>query len=71
MVIINEAFEVWVQAALVEYEHVIQALAADGSDHPFDISTLPRRPWRREHLFDVHCCHPVDEVYAEDALSIP
>jgi hypothetical protein len=29
------------QTALVEYDHVIEALAANGADHSFDIRTLP------------------------------
>ena len=41
MVIIKEHFEMLAQAALVEYYHVIEALAANGADHSFDIRTLP------------------------------
>ena len=32
MVIIEEHFEMLAQAALVEYDHVIEALAANGTD---------------------------------------
>ena len=39
MVIIKEHFEIPAQTALVEYDHVIEALA-NGADHSFDIRTL-------------------------------
>ena len=29
------------ERALAEYDHVVQALAANGADQPFDIGTLP------------------------------
>ena len=38
MIVVEEVLKVSVQTALVEYDHVIQALAAEGADHPFDIS---------------------------------
>ena len=41
MIVVDEVLNVPVQTALVEYDHVIQALAAEGADHPLDISTLP------------------------------
>ena len=41
MVIINEQFEMPVQTALVEYDHMIEAFAAKRADHSFDIRTLP------------------------------
>jgi len=41
MIVVDEVLKVSVQTALVEYDHVIQALAANGADHPFDIGTLP------------------------------
>ena len=41
MVVIKEHFEMPTQTALVEYDHVIEALAANGADHAFDICTLP------------------------------
>jgi predicted Zn-dependent protease len=43
-----------VQASFVEHDHVIQALAANGADHPFDICLLPGRAWRRQDLLDSH-----------------
>jgi hypothetical protein len=46
MIAIEEISKVPVKASFVEYDDVVQALAANGSDDPFDISTLPRRARR-------------------------
>jgi hypothetical protein len=66
MVILKEASEVLVQTSFAEHDYVIKALAANSTDHPFDIRTLPRRPWCRKHLFDTHCLHLNNEVLAEE-----
>jgi len=70
MVIVRERSEVARQAGFTEYDHVIQALAAQGADHPLDIGSLPRRPRRREHLFDAHRLHLLHEVRPEDPVAI-
>jgi hypothetical protein len=49
-------------------DHMIQALAANGADHPFDIGTLPGRPWRRKHWLDAHGLHRIDEILPEDPM---
>jgi len=46
MIIIRISGKVMVQRPLAENDHVIQALAADGADEPFDVRPLPRRPRR-------------------------
>src|SRR5215469_17089677 len=53
MIIVCEVSEVAIQAGFTEYDHVIQALAAQRADHALDIGSLPKRPWRG-HLFDAH-----------------
>ena len=44
-----------VKTRFFEYDHEIEALAADRADHAFDIGTLPRRPRCRKHLFERDC----------------
>jgi hypothetical protein len=51
MVIIEKRSEMARQAGLVENDHVIQALSANGADHAFGISPLPRRAWGRQLWF--------------------
>src|SRR4051794_28700148 len=57
MIILHKDFEVPTQASLVEHDHMIQALAPHSADHTFNISTLPRTTWRRQHLLDAHRFH--------------
>jgi hypothetical protein len=35
---------------LVEDDHLVEKLTADGADQPFDERVLPRRMWRNENL---------------------
>ena len=70
MIIVCESSEVARQAGLTEYDHVIQALPANRADYPLDIGSLPRRPGRREHLFDTHRLHLLHEVRPEDPIAI-
>jgi len=70
MIIVCEVSEVAIQAGFTEYDHVIQALAAQRADHALDIGSLPRRPWRREHLFDAHRLHLLHKVRPEDRIAI-
>ncbi len=47
------------QAALVEDEDMVETLAPNGADQPFDISILPGRTSSREDFVDAHgarCC---------------
>jgi hypothetical protein len=40
------------QVRLVKHDHVIQALATNGSDHALDVGILPRRLRCTDHFFD-------------------
>ena len=71
VIVVDEVLKMSIQAALAENDHVIQALAANGADHPFDIGTLPGRPRRRKHLFDAHGLHLVDEILPQDPIVVP
>src|SRR5215813_14885660 len=52
MIVVHESSQMAVQTGFSEYDHVVQALPPNGADHPLDVSSLPGRPGRREHLFD-------------------
>lgn len=71
MIVIEEISKVPVKAAFVEYDDVVQALAANGSDDPLDISTLPRRAWRGQDLFDPHGLNLMNEVLPKDPIAVP
>ena len=41
MIVADECLKVPEQAALVEHDHVVEALATDCANDPFDVGTLP------------------------------
>jgi hypothetical protein len=47
MVISAVRRECSMQREFAEYDDMIQALAANGPDEPFDVGPVPRRSWRR------------------------
>src|SRR5580658_4577407 len=59
-----------VQGTLSEDDHVILALAANGTNQPFNVGPLPRGSRCREHLFDPHGFDSVDEFVSKDPISI-
>jgi len=69
MIIVRESSQVAIQAGFTEYDHVIQALPPDGTDHPLDIDSLPRRSRRREQLFDAHRLHLLHKVRPENPIA--
>src|ERR1700756_1122599 len=71
MIVIEEISKVPVKASFVEYDDVVQALAANGSDDPFDVSALPRRARSGQDLFDTHGLDLMNEVPPKDPVAIP
>src|SRR5260370_29091881 len=71
MIVVQEISKVSAKASFVEYDDVVQALAANRSDHPFHISTLPWRARRGQHLFDPHGVDLMREVMPKDPIAIP
>ena len=58
------------QRAFAEDDDMILTLAANRPNQPFNVCPLPRRPRRGEHLFDAHRLHLIDEVLAENLVTI-
>ena len=56
--------------SLVQDEDMIQALAADGADDPFDERVLPGCPWSNEHLSNPHAGDAPGEGLAVDGITI-
>ena len=56
--------------ALVQDDDVVQTFPADGSDNPLDISILPRRSWRDQHLSYAHTGNAASKALAINAVSI-
>lgn len=70
MVVSKIARERSMQRAFAEGDDMIQTLAANRPNQPFDICPLPRRSRRREHLFDAHSLHLIDEGLPENLVAI-
>ena len=50
---------------------MVETVAANGADDPFNERTLPRRTGRRQNLLDTKSRDAPVEVSAVDAISIP
>src|SRR3954462_5368364 len=70
VVIGNIRRESTTQRALSEDDDVIQTLAANRTNEPFDIGPLPGRSWCGKHLFDAHGFYLIHEVLPEDSIPI-
>lgn len=70
VIIVRIHRDVLVQRSLTQNDYMIQTLAPDRTDQPFDVRPLPRRPWRRQDLLDTHRFHLIHELLAEDPVAI-
>jgi hypothetical protein len=58
------------QVALVQHEHVIEALVPHGADDPFRKRILPRTPRRREDFSDAQALDTMSKRLAVDSVAI-
>src|SRR4051812_5423550 len=70
MIIGNIRRESSTERALSEHDHVIETLAANGTNEPFDIGSLPGRARCGKHLFNAHSVYLIHEVLPEDSIPI-
>ena len=70
VVIGNIRLESTTERALSENDDVIQTLAANRGNEPFDLSPLPGRSRCGKHLFDAHGFYLVNEILPEDSIPI-
>jgi hypothetical protein len=54
--------------ALMQDDHVIQAVATDAPDAPLDRGMLPWTLWGDEHFFTPHVLHPLPKSRAIDTV---
>jgi len=71
MIVVHEISDIPVKASFVKYDDVFQGLAANSSDDPFHVRTLPRRARCGQDLLDHHGLDLVDEFFPEDSIAIP
>src|SRR5216684_373481 len=70
VVVAEVAVQTTTQMSLVQDDHVVEKLAADGSDDALREGVLPRRAWCREDLGDAHALHPSPKLAAVNAVAI-
>ena len=71
MVIIEVTCQDPFQLTLVQYDDVVQAVAADAPDHSFNVGILPRAPWSCQDLFDIHAFEALAKLLPIDTIAIP
>ena len=70
-VVVDEVvLEVATQRALVPHDDVVEALVADGADHPFDEWILPESPRCRQDLAKAHRAGGPAHFRAVDGVAI-
>jgi hypothetical protein len=54
----------------MEHDHMIEALATNGSNHSLDIGSLPRRARCRQDFANTHVSHSCSEVIAQNSIAV-
>jgi hypothetical protein len=54
----------------MEHDHMIEALAPNGSNHSLYIGSLPRRARCRQDFANAHAAHLFSEVIAKDRIAV-
>jgi hypothetical protein len=54
----------------MEHDDMIEALAANRSNHSFYIGSLPRRPRCGQNFADAHVSHLFSEVIAQNRIAV-
>jgi hypothetical protein len=49
---------------------MIEALAANGSNHPLYIGSLPRQARRRQDFVDAHVSHLFSEIIPKESIAV-
>jgi hypothetical protein len=53
-----------------EYDHIVQTLAADGTDQSLHVCVLPWAPRRRDDFLDLHSRQSQPKLFAIDLVTI-
>ncbi len=70
VVVAKVAAQTTTQMSLVQDDHMVQQLAADGADQALSEGVLPEGAWCRYNLGDAHALHPSSKLAAMDAVAI-
>ena len=70
VVVAEVAVQTTTEMSLVQDDHVVEKLAADGADHALREGVLPGGAGCRENLGDAHALHPSPKLGAINAVAI-
>jgi hypothetical protein len=70
VVVAEEAAQTTTQVSLIQYDHVIEQLAADCTDYALGKRVLPGRARCSKNLGDADALHPAPKLAAVDAVAI-
>lgn len=70
MVVTDVGCESFAQVCFVDYDHMIQTFASNGSDQAFDIGTLPRTHRTGDNFLDRHAGQSAPECLAVNPVAI-
>jgi hypothetical protein len=70
MIVIEIRIEGSSLRGFMEHDHMIEALASNGSNHSLYIASLPRRAWCGQHFANAHVSHLFSEVVAKDPIAV-
>jgi len=70
MIVLEIRFERPSERAFLEHDHVIEALATNGSDHSLYIGSLPRRARGGQNFADADVSHLFSKVMPEDSVAV-
>src|SRR5438045_9279000 len=54
----------------MEHDHMIEAFATNGANHPLDVGSPPRRARCRQDFANAHVSHVFSEVIAKDRIVV-
>ena len=55
---------------LSQHQDMVEALASDRSDQPFNVTVLPRRAWRDRPISDAHGSQPAGDRDTKGGVAV-
>ena len=70
VIVVEIRIEDSTERGFVEHDHMIEALAPNGTNHPLHVGSLPRGSRRGQHFLDAHVSDLSSELIAENSIAV-
>ena len=70
MIVLNITGESSTQGGFIEHDDMVETLPPNGTNHPLDIGSLPRRARCRQNFADAQVSYLFSEIVAEDTIVV-